>query len=95
MDHHVAKETILGATLGPFTHNPLDSKLIVSPLQTVDKKGSCNRRVVMDLSYPEGQSVNEGIPKDQYQGELVQLKYPSIDNLVDLVRQKGVGCKLF
>lgn len=95
VDKYVLKEVTHGATLGPFTHNPLCSALVTSPLQTVEKKDSVTRRTVMDLSYPPDSSVNSGIPKGEYLGESLQLKYPTIDNLVSLVVQLGPGCKLF
>ena len=38
----------------------------MSPLQTVYKRGSTKRWVVMDLSFPHAASVNSGIPKTHY-----------------------------
>lgn len=95
IDNYLLKETSKGAIIGPFTSNPLCSHLTVSPLQTVPKKGSNDRRIVLDLSYPHSSSVNDGIPKDTYLGDPVDLRYPSIDNLVDLILKFGVGAKLF
>lgn len=94
VDRYIFKEVSKGAMLGPFATNPLSTELVTSPLQTVDKKESTERRVVVDLSYPPHTSVNAGIPKDEYMGEKVFLSYPSVDNLVQLVLQHGRGCKL-
>ena len=52
VDYYIATELELGAIAGPFIHNPLPRPLICSPLQTVPKRGSTKRRVVMDLSFP-------------------------------------------
>ena len=95
VDRYVEKELVEGAMMGPFSNNPLNVPLIISPLQTVEKRGSSNRRVVVDLSYPSGTSVNDGIPKGQFLGEEYVLEYPSIDALVDLIKEKGQGCLLY
>ena len=58
------KEKQYGAILGPFTSNPFDEKVIISPLNTVPKKDSEDRRVVLDLSFPKGDSVNDHVSKD-------------------------------
>ena len=64
----IAAEISHRATAGPFLHNPFPSPLQTSPLQTV-RKDDCKRRVVLDLSFPPGASVNDGIPKDSYLDE--------------------------
>ena len=65
MDEFIQKEVQLGATLEPFKTNPLNSKLYTSPLNTVPKKGSENkRRIILDLSWPIGHAINDGIFKD-------------------------------
>ena len=66
----------------------------MSPLNTTEKRDSSERRVIMDLSFPPGQSVNDRIPKDSYLGEATGLRYPSVDALTKLVREKGPGCAL-
>ena len=99
VDKYILKEVSLGATMGPFSSNPLDSAIILSPLQTVPKKCATDptaRRVVLDLSYPHtGTSVNAGIPKDSYLGQATTLTYPSVDSLVHMVLTHGKGCLLF
>ena len=49
----------------------------------------------MDLSWPIGHSVNDGIDKDVYLGEVSVVTYPSLDNLLDIVIDLGPGCYLF
>ena len=41
------------------------------------------------------ESVNLGISQDWYLGDPIHLRYPSVDNLVNLVRCTGPGCCLF
>ena len=38
--------------------------------------------------------MNDRIPKDSYLGEATGLRYPSVDALTQLVREKGAGCAL-
>ena len=47
------------------------------------------------MSFPKGNSINDGIKKDQYLDENICLKYPTVYNLVEIVRNKGHGCMLF
>ena len=69
IDDYVSLKTAENATQGPYDPG---TKLFVKPihsvpLMTVPKKGSTNKRqVVLDFSYPEGRSVNDGIPKHTF-----------------------------
>ena len=62
---------------------------------TVGKRDSEERRVIVDLSWPCGHSVNDGIPSDSYLGEPLVLRYPTIDNIVDAVVALGHDCHLY
>ena len=83
------------AVLGPFRFNPFDHKAFLSPLNTRDKKDSLEKRIIVDMSFPRGTSVNDGIRKDWYLNKEITLSYPTVDSLVEIVRQKGKGCLLF
>ena len=67
----------------------------VSPLLCVPKRNSVELRVVHDLSFPEGSSVNDGIRSDQYLEQFFKLRLPGIDRLVEFVNAKGRGCHVF
>ena len=95
IDKYVANEIKSGATLGPFTNNPLLGELVTSPLNSVPKKDDTDRRVILDLSYPRGHSVNDGIPKGEYQGEEIELSYPGVDDLAKQIKLLGPGCVLY
>ncbi|KAK3749047.1 hypothetical protein QZH41_006921 [Actinostola sp. cb2023] len=62
---------------------------VASPLNTVPKRDSSERRVIVDLSWPCGSSVNDGIPSDYFLGESLHLEYPTIDVIVDAVIATG------
>ena len=59
------------------------------------EKDETSRRVIVDLSWPEGISVNSGIDKDVYLGDDVSLTYPTIDTLTSIIISKGPGALMF
>ena len=95
VQHYLSTELSFGALAGPFKENPLPDDLIMSPLQTVYKRGSTKRRVVMDLSFPHAASVNSGIPKTLYLENAFQLRLPGIDRLREFIISKGSGCYIY
>ena len=76
----IFKELSRGHTVGPFSFPPFQS-FHCSP----KKDGTI--RIILDLSSPQGTSVNEGIPS-----ELFSVKYSSFDDAVSIVRDIGIGC---
>ena len=92
MTSYIHEEVKQGKLLGPFDGNPFSSQAIVSPLSTRENRDSTDRRVIMDLSFPPGQSVNDKIQKGTYLGKECELTYPSADALVELVKKNGEGC---
>ena len=91
----IAKEVQLQATAGPFSVTPFSCNFMTSPLLTVPKKDFTSHHIVMDLSFPLGSSVNDGIPKDTFLDDPFQLHLPSIHTLVALIQKFGKGCLLF
>ena len=59
------------------------------------KTDSTERRVLADLSWPIGNSINSGIESSSYLGETFQLHYPTLDDISDLVILKGRGCLIY
>ena len=90
---YIQEELQYGAVLGPFKQFPFTRH--VSPFLTRDKPNSNNRRVILDLSFPPGKSVNAGVSKDKYLGSYFELKYPSVDNIVDSLKQLGPTALLY
>ena len=61
-----------------------------SPFGVIPKRGKPGKwRLIVDLSSPEGHSVNDGIPK-----ELCSLGYMSVDDVVAQVLKLGKGSEL-
>ena len=69
--------------------------MALSPLNSVPKGDSQEHRIVLDLSWPPGSSVNKGISCDEYNGQLFHLCYPTVDDISELIVKHGVGCSLF
>ena len=98
VDNYLSTELAQGVTQGPFDPNV---KLLQLPihsisLMTVPKKGSKDkRRVVLDFSYPQGSSINDGIPKDSCLDEPFHLHLPGSQTFIDLINLHGPGCLLF
>ena len=91
---YLDEENEFGAILGPFQEAPIDN-LHVSPFLTRDKPGGTHRRVIVDLSFPHGCSVNLGVQSEVYLGTPFLLTLLTIDNITSKVKQLGRGCHLY
>ena len=59
---YLSSEISLGRVAGHFDAPPFpDGLTVVSPLNTVAKRDSQERRVIVDSRWPCGSSVNDGI----------------------------------
>ena len=87
-------EKNFGAILGPFNEAPIDN-IHVSPFLTRDKPGGTHGRVIVDLSFPHGYSVNAGVQSDTYLDTPFLLTLPTIDTITNKVKQLGKGCHLY
>jgi hypothetical protein len=94
IDAYIATEIAYGAVFGPFTCNPFVSDIVLSPLNSVPK-GLSDRRIILDLSWPHGLSVNDGIPRGQFLGADFELVYPTVDDIAQRILTRGSGCCLF
>lgn len=61
IDHFIEVELQHQAIVGSFRKDPFTPWTRLSPLMTRPKKGSNNRRVLVDFSFPTGEAVNDGI----------------------------------
>ena len=94
IDAYISEETHHGAIIGPFEKNPIEGGHI-SPFMMRHKPDSDRRRVIIDLSWPVGESVNAGIDKDTYLGSQFDLRFPSVDDITDELRKLGKGALLY
>ena len=95
MLEYLKKESKNAAIIGPFKESPFTSGIKLSPLNSLPKKDTTERRVILDLSFPLNAAVNSFVSKDEYLGETVDLVYPKVDDFAQLIKQKGRGCLLY
>ena len=62
---------------------------------TRNKPNSDRRRVIIDLSWPLGASVNAGIDKDTYLGSPFALTFPTVDVITGELKCLGRGALLY
>ena len=83
IQEYLQKETQLGAILGPTPC--VDSKYFhCSPLLT-RPKDLHKRRVILNLSHPHGDAVNDQVSKSHFDNRKFTLRFPSIDDIVQKI----------
>ena len=95
VNKYLERECAAKRIAGPFSTNPLSVDLTVSPMNTVPKDCADERRVIVDLSWPSGGSVNDGISKDIYLGEVIELHYASVEQVCNMVNKIGPGSLIY
>lgn len=86
---YISTEKQFGAVLGPFKTPPFQPWCRTSPLMTRPKAESNKRRVIVDLSYPPDKNVNAWVIKGNYYGRYVHHKLPKIEDVIEVIVQKG------
>ena len=84
----LSKELAAGRLAGPFECPPFP-KFRVSPLGVVPKKTPGEYRLIHHLSFPRGDSVNDGIAPEH-----ASVQYARVDDAVVIIKQLGSGCFL-
>ena len=95
VDKFIRTELEHKAIMGPFEHSPFSPWYRTNPLMTRPKRDSQDRRVILDLSYPEGASVNAQIPCQSLLNATFKLRLPTPKQLADRIMTLGPGCHLF
>lgn len=89
VDEYLAKEVQLGRVIGPLeleAHPTVQT----SRFGVIEKPHQPGKyRLIVDLSHPDGSSVNSGIER-----ELCSLSYTSVDEAIDRVCVRGRGTML-
>ena len=85
---YLQREVSLGRVKGPL--GPEAASLSqVSPFGVIPKSAPGQWRLILDLSHPEGRSVNDGINP-----AWCSLSYVSVDNLIEVICSLGRGALL-
>jgi len=79
----IHREIQKGRIKGPFKEPPFNN-FICSPLGLVPKKESGSFRLIHDLSFPKGDSVNSWTPP-----EFTAVSYQNIETVINLVQEYG------
>ena len=95
LDKYIHKEAEKGVVMGPFEAIPFSSNVGISPISTRPKKSSPDRRIIIDLSFPPGQAVNDGMIRDNYLGQWVKLTFPRVDDLALRIYTLGKSAMMF
>ena len=89
VDEYIKAELSKGRLLGPFTPD-LHPSLHISRFGVIPKGHNTGKwRLITDLAYPEGQSVNDGIEQI-----LCTLSYTTVDSVAEIVAKLGKGSLL-
>ena len=84
---YLDKEIERGHTKGPFL-NATFSDFVSSPLACIPKKDG-SLRLILDLSTPMGQSINDSISAEDF-----KLTYVKFDSIVKMIASHGKGALL-
>ena len=90
VDNYVARETRDGALSGPYTKPPFVPWFVSSPIMTREKSGGDGRRIIVDLSYPDG-GVNLHIAPHVFDGRDAVHNLPTIDSAVATIAATPPG----
>ena len=86
IDAYLETEVSCGRVAGPFTMPPFPD-LHISPFGVVPKSNQPGKwRLILDLSSPDGHSVNDGIPKTPF-----SVQYVTVDSFIDGIMARGCG----
>ena len=94
IEAYIAEELQYDALIGPFESHPIASGHC-SPFMSREKPNSDRRRIIIDLSWPLGASVNAGIDKTSYLGIPFSLTFPTVDDITTELMHLGHGALLF
>ena len=93
IENYITEECAFNAMYGPFKGPSIE--LHIYPLMTRSKQNSDKRGTIIDLSWPKGFSVNDGVKRDQYLGTYFTLHYPSLDNITVALKHLGPQALLY
>ena len=94
MEACIREECQFNAILGPFPKNSI-KRGHCSPFMTRHKPNSDCCRLIIDLSWPLGASVNAGIDKNTYLGSAFELMFPSVHDITNALKCLGRGAFLY
>ncbi len=90
VDQYLENEVQLGRVLGPVDPCKVPVRVVINRFGVIPKPHQPGKwRLIVDLSHPRGESVNDGIKR-----EPCSLTYPSVDQAIRSIRHQGPGAEL-
>ena len=90
LNRYILEESAQGAVEGPFVQPPFTPWFVTSPLMTREKAGSNDRRIIVDLSFPDG-GVNKYIIPHVFNGHEATHNLPTIESAVSTIANTCPG----
>lgn len=84
---YISKEIEMGAIVGPFSEPPFTPWANIALLMSREKSTGTLRRIIVDLSYPEGSGPNHFIQKNVLFGEPVLHALPTVSDIIAIAIQ--------
>ena len=94
IEHYIKTELGFAALVGPFEGPPVVYTHL-SPLMTRPKKDASFRRVIMDLSWPDGASINDGVDSNIYVDGPARITLPTVDFMEARLLSLGRGAYMY
>ena len=88
IDCYLTEELKAGSMVGPFPDPPLEN-LHVNRFGVIPKSTPGKFRLITDLSFPHGGSVNDLVPDSE-----AEVSYAGIPEAIFMIMKLGKGCKL-
>lgn len=82
---YIEKEIQLGGLAGPFEDIPFNPWYNLAPIMTREKANKQERRIIVDLSFPEDNGPNSFIEKNLVFGRKVNHELPSVSDAVRII----------
>ena len=95
VDAYINIEIQHKAIFGPYADKPYGESSHVSPFMSREKNDSQNRRIIIDLSWPEEASINYFTLPNIYLGTVYQIRYPTVDDITDHILSLQGPVKLY
>lgn len=83
---YIAKELSEGALAGPYDQHPFPEAQYVNPIMSRPKGNSLDRRIIVDLAYPEGAGVNAHVLKNCVFGQSLQHELPTTADAIAMAK---------
>ena len=81
VDAYIQKELAHGAISGPYSEPPFTPWFVSSPIMSREKSGGDGRRIIVDLSFPDG-GINQFIAPHIFDGRDAVHNLPTIQSAV-------------